>query len=416
LKLALICTEKLPVPPIAGGAIQLYIEGILPYLSKAYDITVFSIQHPGLPEEEIRDGVRYSRLPAKSAAEYVKNLKINLNRNFDLIHVFNRPRWVLMLGRELPRVKFSLSLHNEMFHTEKISDNEALECVDRVEFINTVSDFISNGVKKRVPAAEKKLRVVYSGADIEKYKPNWTNEGIQNKIRLKEKYNLKGYKIILFIGRLSVKKGIHVMMQAVSKVMEQDPDVALVIVGSKWYGKNETDDYSRSLENLAKSMRGPIIFTGFLPPSIIPDYYNLGDIFICASQWNEPLARVHYEAMAAGLPIITTNRGGNAEVIENFISGLIIDDYNNPEEFKKNINYLLLNPQKAEKMGIRGRMLVEEKYNWKRVAEEVFKPVCSNIIDTPVIINEEVHEEVAEREQIDIIEQQKEAFFEFDFS
>jgi len=48
MKIALICTEKLPVPPVAGGAVQLYISEILPYLKERHNITVFSKIHPGL--------------------------------------------------------------------------------------------------------------------------------------------------------------------------------------------------------------------------------------------------------------------------------------------------------------------------------------------------------------------------------
>jgi spore coat protein SA len=46
LKIALVCTEKLPVPPVAGGAIQMYIDGILPYLSVRHDITVYCVNTP----------------------------------------------------------------------------------------------------------------------------------------------------------------------------------------------------------------------------------------------------------------------------------------------------------------------------------------------------------------------------------
>jgi len=74
LKIALICTEKLPVPPVAGGAIQMYIDGILPYLSPHHDITIFCIQHPGLPDEETRENVRYIRVPGKSQSVYIKNI------------------------------------------------------------------------------------------------------------------------------------------------------------------------------------------------------------------------------------------------------------------------------------------------------------------------------------------------------
>ena len=79
--------------------------------------------------------------------------------------------------------------------------------------------------------------------------------------------------------------------------------------------KNEEDEYGIYCKNLCNDISDNVVFTGFIPPSEIPQYYNLGDIFVCASQWEEPLARVHYEAMAAGLPIITTDRGGNEKYL-----------------------------------------------------------------------------------------------------
>ena len=373
MKIALVCTEKLPVPPIAGGAVQLYIDGILPYLSKIHEVTVFSIMHPGLPGNEKKDGVKHIRVPANSTEEYLTNLKAAINSDFDLIHVFNRPLWIVALSEKLPGVKFSLSLHNEMFHPEKIKDNEALAVIKKVEFINTVSKFIADGVIKRFPIAESKMRVVYSGVDSKKYHPVWTPEAQAIKKIYKEKLGLTGYKVILFVGRLSVKKGVHILLKAVKKVMSANPKVALVIVGSKWYGENKTDDYTKSLKLLAKELAGPIVFTGFIPPSEIPSYYAVGDIFVCASQWDEPLARVHYEAMAAGLPIITTNRGGNGEVIYGFKNGKIINDFSNPDIFANCINYFLSEPSKCIEVGKNGRKAAEEKYSWERVASEIIK-------------------------------------------
>lgn len=373
MKIALICTEKLPVPPIAGGAVQLYIEGILPFLSKLHDITVFCIDDYRLSKAETKDNVNYIRLPAANTNNYIQNLKNNLNDSFDLIHVFNRPRWILNLSKELPNTKFSLSLHNEMFLSDKISEIQALECIKKVEFINTVSSFIADGVKSLYPSSEAKLNVVYSGANTAVYKPNWSGIGKVNKLNLKEKYHLQGYKVVLFISRLSPKKGPHILIKAMEKVAQKHQDAALVIVGSKWYGKNEADDYTKSLQKLTSNLKYPVVFTGFLPPSEIPQHYNLGDIFICSSQWNEPLARVHYEAMAAGLPIITTNRGGNAEVISHGENGLIINDYTNPDAFAEQIDYLLSNTSAAFEMGRTGRKLAEQKYCWERVAADIEK-------------------------------------------
>jgi spore coat protein SA len=185
------------------------------------------------------------------------------------------------------------------------------------------------------------------------------------------KYGLHGYKTILFVGRLSVKKGEHVLLKAMDKIMSGRKDVALAIVGSKWYGNNEKDDYANSVLAAAKNLPGPVICTGFVPPSEIPSLYNIGDIFVCASQWNEPLARVHYEAMAAGLPIITTNRGGNAEVVEGYGNGIVINEYNDPLAFASSITKLLDDPVSIREMGMAGRKLAEERFNWERVAAEV---------------------------------------------
>ena len=185
MKIALICTEKLPVPPVAGGAVQLYISEILPYISKEHDITVFSLSHPSLPNEEIVDGVKFIRVNAKTPPRYFKKIKDLLDNSFDLIHVFNRPRWLPFLSENLSNTGFSLSLHNEMFHPDKIPEFKAVQCIERVEFINTVSKFIADGVKKLYPQAADKLNVVYSGVNVEKYSPNWSSTGMANKLILK---------------------------------------------------------------------------------------------------------------------------------------------------------------------------------------------------------------------------------------
>ncbi|AOL98940.1 Putative glycosyltransferase YtcC [Bacillus subtilis] len=52
MKLAFICTEKLPAPAVRGGAIQMMIDGVTPYFSSRYDLTIFSIEDPALPKEK----------------------------------------------------------------------------------------------------------------------------------------------------------------------------------------------------------------------------------------------------------------------------------------------------------------------------------------------------------------------------
>jgi spore coat protein SA len=75
--------------------------------------------------------------------------------------------------------------------------------------------------------------------------------------------------------------------------------------------------------------------------------------------------------MAAGLPIITTNRGGNSEVIDMLENGIILNKYNKPGVFAHAINFLLDHPEIAHNMGRRGRQLAEENYSFERVAKEL---------------------------------------------
>lgn len=116
-----------------------------------------------------------------------------------------------------------------------------------------------------------------------------------------------------------------------------------------------------------------VVFIKFVKPKDISTLYAMSDIFVCSSQWQEPLARVHYEAMAAGLPIITSNRGGNPEVIEEGKNGYIVNDFENPDAYAEKIINLLNNENKRKQIGKYGRAKVEKEFNWNRVAMDLMK-------------------------------------------
>ncbi len=371
MKIAMICTEKLPVPPIRGGAIQQYIDAIIPYIQGKHDVTVFSVEDPDL---SLRDDNRHThviRVSGKPKQDYINNVIAHMKEKYDLIHVFNRPKWVNMIADAFPDAAISLSLHNEMFHPSKISKADGERCIQKVRFITTVSRFITEGIEKLYPDASSKLHTVYSGVDINRYQPVWSEEAMQIRDRLKAKYGLSNKKVVLFVGRLSSKKGAHILIKAIKEVLTSHPNTALVLVGSKWYGENQEDSYVRQVKQMSEELKSDTILTGFLPPKEVIAHYYLGDIFVCASQWREPLARVHYEAMAAGIPIITTDKGGNAEVVRGFGNGIVISEYNQPQAFADAITYLLDQPSIALEMGRAGRILAEEKYSWERVASDL---------------------------------------------
>lgn len=374
MKVLMICTEKLPVPPISGGAIQTYISGCLPYLSNVHDITVLGRSAPLLPDQETINGVKYIRVPGKVFEIYRAGVvKFIETETFDLIHIFNRPRLVLPVRSAAPQSKITLSMHNDMFNLDKIDPLEASSAIDELSQIVTVSDYVGNVIRDLYPHASEKLRTVYSGVDSDRFLPGSHPKMQRIRNDLRREHGLENKTVILFVGRLSKNKGVDRLIRALPQLAKRYNDLALVIVGSNWFSQNDVTDYVAYARALAKKLPVPVVTTGFVSPDEIQNWFAASDLFVCSSVWQEPLARVHYEAMAAGLPIVTTARGGNTEVIQLNEFGLIVENPENPDNFAEVISKLLANRSQMKKMGERGREISVSHYQWERVASQIIK-------------------------------------------
>lgn len=374
MRLALVCTEFTTVPPIKGGAVQTHIAGILPYVSKVHETTVICTEDEDLPVNEVRDGVRYLRLPVPSPEVYLNHVVAVIARErFDLIHLFNRPAWVQPVAEASPRSRIVLRMHNDMFASSKIAPNEATAAIRRLGAIDTVSDWMTRRIADLYPAARPKLRTLYTGVDLARFQPPWTPEGEALRTRTRAELGLGTAPVILFVGRLSNTKGPDILLEAMPMVLETFPRAILLIVGSRWFGATEQTDYSAYLETLAKPLGDRVRFTGYLPAMEIERAFAAADLFVCPSQWEEPLARVQLEAMAAGLPIVTTPRGGNPEAVYDGVNGQIVRDYQDPEAYAGIITDLLADPEHRRRLGENGRRIAEGRFHWPRVAGEVLE-------------------------------------------
>ncbi|WP_338447839.1 glycosyltransferase family 4 protein [Niallia oryzisoli] len=383
MKVLMICTEKLPVPPVLGGAIQTYISGILPYIRDKYDVTVLGVNDPTLSDSETIDGIHYARIPGK-VFEIYKDEVVNYlqSHQFDLIHIFNRPRLVLPVREAAPNAKITLSMHNDMFYPQKINPEEAAAVVQEVTNIVTISKYVGNVIRELYPEAASKLRHIYSGVDGNQFLPG--NHPKMQKVRneLRKANGLENKTVILFAGRLSHNKGVDRLVRALPALAKKHKDLALVIVGSKWFSQDDITDYIAYVKSLANKLPIPVVATGFVSPNEIQNWFAAADIFVCTSLWQEPLARVHYEAMAAGLPIVTTARGGNPEVILVGENGLVVENPDSPAGFEEKLTEILSNRSVMKKMGEKGRELAVTLYTWERVAAEVLE-VWEQSFNTP---------------------------------
>ncbi|MFC0298893.1 glycosyltransferase family 4 protein [Geobacillus jurassicus] len=366
MKIAYICTEKLPAPAVRGGAIQVMIDGIAPLIARRHELTIFSIADPLLPPEETNGNICYIRFPKLT---YETDVARALTAcKFDVVHVFNRPIPLSDYRTSAPQSAFVLSLHNDMFSPLKITAEQAKRALDASTLLTAVSEYIKRTVTNRYPVDPQKVKVIYSGVDVAQYIPVWTEEGKRIRQAERQAYGLTDKKVVLFLGRLSKTKGPHLLIQCLPLLLARHPEVVLVIVGGKWFSDSSGSEYIDWLHQLAAPMTDRVLFTNYVPHSHIPKLLLMADVFVCSSQWHEPLARVHYEAMAAGIPVVTTNRGGNAEIVRHGETGFVIDDYQNPHAFFEAIDYMLTNRREAETMAKKARKLVERQFQFHHVA------------------------------------------------
>ncbi|WP_243291391.1 glycosyltransferase family 4 protein [Bacillus sp. FJAT-47783] len=377
MNIAFIATEKLPVPAIKGGAIQIYLDAIAKQIAKKHNVTIFSITHPDLPNEETKNGVHYVRFEEKgfihSIADYVKS------KSFHVIHVCNRPAWIEVIHEAAPNARLILSVHNEMFANEKISEVDGRKCISLASKIVTVSDYIGTTITSRFPEAARKVKTVYSGVDVNQFHPNWTQTGREMKRIVRDKLGLQNKKVILFVGRLSKVKGPHILLQALPKIVEKHPDTVMVFIGSKWFGDDNINNYVKHLYTLGALYPENVQFIKFVQPSEIASLFSMSDIFVCSSQWQEPLARVHYEAMACGLPIVTSKRGGNPEVIDEGKNGYVVGDFENPDAYAEVLNSLLNSSSRRIEMGQYGRRKAESSFQWHHVVSNLLNVYESSL-------------------------------------
>ncbi|MGA7579035.1 MAG: glycosyltransferase family 4 protein [Desulfobaccales bacterium] len=156
------------------------------------------------------------------------------------------------------------------------------------------SEFVANGLKSLKVSPEKIVIVPY-GIDTRKW----------SKIDRKPH---KGPLRIIFVGELGVRKGLPYLLEAISRLPKGG--VVTRLIGKS----NIRLDKLRRFQKLVE-------ITGLLPRSMIPEQYHWGDVFIFPSIC-EGSATVTYEAMAAGLPIITTPNAGS--VVRDGIDGFIV--------------------------------------------------------------------------------------------
>ena len=217
---------------------------------------------------------------------------------------------------------------------------------------------------------EEKIVVILNGANTDLFKPMEPLEA-RNKLSLNQSDNY-----VCFVGNLAQWQGVEYLIQSAPLVLSRCPNTNFLVVGD--------GVMKEELVALAKrtGVSDRLIFTGFVPYELVPDYINSGDICVAPFRVkrNErsgvsPLKLCEY--LACAKPVVASRISG-LEFIENNGAGMLVV----PEvvrELADAIIRLLEAPDLRKKMGENGRRYVVEERSWESVARKV-AGVCQQLV------------------------------------
>jgi glycogen synthase len=209
--------------------------------------------------------------------------------------------------------------------------------------------------KARIPASA--MKVVYNGVETDLFIPNQTF--------LRDN---RWAPSLLYAGSLVEHKGVHTAIEALALLTEENEikNISLTLVGSGH------PDYVTYLHELVaeKRLSKYIHFRDRVPREEMPALLQEFNILIFPSTWDEPLARMMQEAMAAGLVVVGTVTGGSGELLVNGNTGLTFPA-GDAAGLAKQIKHLYRKPDLHAKLSKNARNVVVKRFDINRMVDEI---------------------------------------------
>jgi glycosyltransferase involved in cell wall biosynthesis len=226
-----------------------------------------------------------------------------------------------------------------------------LALVDKILVVNTDWKNVFLNTRHVLMKYQNKIEIIPNGIDLELFNS--------------EEKNIGNY--VLFVSILSSThrfKGLDYLLRSISEVKTVIKDIKLIVVGE--------GELKHEYMELAKKLKidSCVEFVGEKRHKELVSYYANANMLVLPSIDTEGFGNVLVEALSCKTPVITTNIVGFAEDIKLSNCGLIVK-VKDTHALSKAIIKLMSDNELSKKMGENGRKLVENKYSWKKVSEDV---------------------------------------------
>lgn len=391
LRVLVVNTGFVPVPPDRGGSIELHSYHLSNELARlGLEIDYVTSINPTVSFQKGVSVHKLPRIPFDFHGNYLQTMlgfcvggflasakainAINKSR-YDIIHVHGHVPGFFLLPLKR-KSTFIFTAHNpnpwmvksfsSLKQAYRICAFKSIELriVRNFDYVITVSECLKNELVDRFRVNPKKIKVVPNGVDTDFFRPN-----INNSEEVLIKYHLpKGY--ALFVGRMVEQKGAHFLLKAI-----KGTHIHVVMVGG-----GPLLNYLKELcQRLGISKQ--VHFIGSVPLCDLRMIYSQAKFLVIPSVAEGfPTGLVGLEAMAMGLPIVASKIEGIEKMVIHRYNGFLFKT-GSVEKLRSHIIELFENERLVKIMGNRSRRIVENQFSWAKVAQkhlELYRDLLSN--------------------------------------
>jgi len=418
-------------PSFLGGSIDIWIYEVARRLAKSCDVIVYAKKGCHQKKDEYDQGVHYRRI-STAADEWLNHISTAVDKlgrfpsfhdvrralffrnvrrplfasslyyltyvlqvakdlreeKCDIVHLHNFSQFVPIIRAFNPKIKIALHMHCEWL--TQLDRTMIERRLREVDLVIGCCKYITEKIRRVFPQFAKRCQTVFNGVDVNRFVSENGHSATKK----------NGVKRLLWVGRASPEKGLHILLDAFQRVVERYPQAQLEIVGPRWsvpiefivalsdddrvsnlasfYCSNSRRSYFSHLQRqLSLNITNNVTFKSFIPYRHIMNNYRNADVFVNSS-FSEAFPLPILEAMASELPVVATRVGGITEAVANGKTGLLVEPGDAPA-LAEAILHFLSNEDLRKSTGKAARKRVVEVFSWERIVKKLlcqYKNVC----------------------------------------
>ncbi len=371
-------------PPRVVGGLARHVHDLTMALADAgVEVDVITVAENGSREAETLQGVDIYRvkpfhLVPRDFISGILQLNIAMLEKviellrrgvtYDIIHAHD---WLVALaaravkhGEKLPLVA---TIHATEYGRNRGLHNDEQRYISDVEWWLTYeawrviccSRYMRHELQRVFQLPDDKISTIPNGVDPRQFRAG------RNDPAVRERFAAPDEKIVFFVGRLVQEKGVHLLLDAVPRVLAAAPRVRFVIAG-KGPEMEHLQDRARQL-----GIGQHVHFTGFIDDATRNSIYRASSLAVFPSLY-EPFGIVALEAMAAGVPVVVSDTGGLSEIVQHGVDGLKCYT-GNAVSLADQMIAILNNSGLACKLAENAVAKVDAQFSWQEIARQTVK-------------------------------------------